>query len=160
MRTTGHVVSILEVDILNVDFLASSLERIGEGSADLVLASKRHPKSIDRRPLKRRILTYMFNQYLKLNFSFPGTDTHGLKTIRTEVAKRLCCLSMTGGEVFQTEIVLLAYQLGYRVVELPLNIREQRATKISVTRRLPKVINIIRELNTSLNRFRAGGSSH
>lgn len=155
MKARGLAISILEADVLNVDFLASSLERIEDGSADFVLASKRHPESIDRRPLKRRLLTFLFNQYLKMHFHFPGTDTHGLKTIRSDVAKVLCHLSVTGGEVFQTEIVLLAYQQKYKVVELPLNLREKRDMKVSITKRLPKVINIVRDLNRSLNRFRA-----
>lgn len=155
LKACGDAVSVLEADVLDVGFLSSSLETIEQKQADFVVASKRHPESLDRRPFKRRVLTFLFNVYLKSHFRFPGTDTHGLKTIRGDVGKALCGFSMTGGEVFQTEIVLLAYRLGYNVIELPLRIREMRGTKVSIRKRMPKVLNIIRELEASLGRFPA-----
>lgn len=150
---SGAVISVLECDVMDTQFLIASTEVLGQGQADFVIASKRHPQSIDRRPFLRRTLTYLFNLWLKTYFAFPGTDTHGLKTIRSEVAKALCALSITGGEVFQTEITLLAYRLGYHVVELPVHIEEQRDTKVKVVRRVPKVINMIGQLRKSLSRF-------
>jgi glycosyltransferase involved in cell wall biosynthesis len=149
----GDAVCILECDVMDAGFLCESLNMIAEGHSDFVVASKRHPGSVDRRPLKRRILTLLFNLWLKYFFDFPGTDTHGLKTIRTDVAGSLCQKTVTGGEVFQTELMLLAYRLGYKVAELPITLSERRAPKVSVVRRLPKVLNIIRELRASLDRF-------
>lgn len=153
LAAKGDIISILECDFLDVDFLARSLAIIEENRGDFVLASKRHPDSIDQRPLKRRLLTYLFNLYLKLCFRLPINDTHGLKTIRTEVAKHLCNLSLTGGEIFQTEIVMLAYRLGYRVIETPIHIHEQRGTSVSILRRIPKVIMVFLQLRRSLSRF-------
>lgn len=150
---TGEVISILECDALNVDFLSDSLQTLEKEGADLVIASKRHPESADGRPFRRRILTYLFNLYLKIFFHFPGTDTHGLKTLRSSAAHSLCNLAVTGGEVFQTEIVLLAHQMGFKVIERPFSIEEKRGTQVSIVKRFPKVLNIIRELKKSLSRF-------
>ncbi len=153
LAAQADMVSILECDAMNVEFLSNSLSAVEGSKADFVVASKRHPESVDRRPFKRRLLTLLFNTYLKLFFNFPGTDTHGLKTIRTDIAKKLCRLSITDEEVFQTELVLLAHCLGYRVIEMPIHIEEQRSTSVSIKKRMPKVINIIKELKKSLNRF-------
>jgi len=153
LNARGDVTVILECDALDVPFMSRSMALIEAGQADFVVGSKRHPESIDQRPLKRRMLTLFFNIALKLFFRFPGTDTHGLKAIRSPVAKELCGKSITGGEVFQTEIILLAHRLGYRVREVPVTIREQRKTKILPMQRLPKIIKIVKEIRLSLRRF-------
>ncbi len=153
MSSTGEAVCILECDAMDISFVSSSLEIIEDDQADFVVASKRHPESHDLRPFKRRMLTCLFNQWLKMFFKFPGSDTHGLKTIRTETAKSICDVSITGGEVFQTELVLLAHRMGFKVIEIPIRLAESRDTKVAIRRRVPKVMNIIAELKKSLSRF-------
>jgi glycosyltransferase involved in cell wall biosynthesis len=153
MSSSGNVICILECDAMDISFVSSSLKIIEENRADFVVASKQHPESCDMRPLKRRMLTYLFNQYLKIFFKFPGSDTHGLKAIRADAAKKLCNATITSGEVLQTELVLLAHRLGFKVKEVPITLKEVRNTKVALRRRLPKVINIVTELRNSLARF-------
>jgi len=154
MSSSGEIVCVLECDVMdNISFISSSITMIEQSKADFVIASKRHPDSVDLRPFKRRMLTYFFNQLLKIFIDFPGTDTHGLKTIRTDIAKKICEASVTEKEIFQTEMVLLAHRMGFRVAELPVHIRERRSTKVSIFKRIPKVIFIIKELRKSLARF-------
>ena len=138
---------------MDASFIKSAGRLFDENQADFVVASKRHPEAVDGRPLQRKVLTFLFNAWLKLFFSFSGTDTHGLKMIRTNFAKELCNIAITDGEVFQTEIVLLAYRLHLRVVEVPIEIKEHRVPTVSVRKRLPKVMNIIRDLKFSLARY-------
>ncbi len=145
-------VCILECDVMQPDFVRTAGTCIRE-AADFVVASKRHPDSVDARPFRRRALTYLFNTYLSLRLGFSGTDTHGLKAIRTPVAKRLAELCVTSGEVLQTELVLIAERLGYSIVEVPLRLEERRCPTVSITRRLPKVVRMIGELRDSLARF-------
>ena len=149
----GDITVILEGDLLDVSFLLKSFSLIEEKKIDFVVGSKRHPEARDQRPWQRRALTLFFNTVLKIFFRFPGTDTHGLKAIRTTAAKELCKKSLTGGEAFQTEIVLLAHKLGYRVEEAPLAIRERRRTKIHPLRRFPKILTIVKDIRRSLKRF-------
>lgn len=148
----AEIVTILECDFLLPEFNRESRELIEKG-ADFVIASKRHKKSIDERPLKRRIITFLFNYYLKVSFKFPGSDTHGLKAIESKKAKKLCDVSITTDEAFQTEIVLLAHKFGYNVTEIPVKIKEKRTALIKIHKRLPKVWTIINELKKSLSRY-------
>jgi glycosyltransferase involved in cell wall biosynthesis len=154
LESQGTHVSILECDFLDSQFVSASIAIFRANHAQFVVGSKRHPQSLDRRPLKRRILTTLYNYvFLRLLIGYPGTDTHGLKSIETPLAKRLCDIAITTDEVFQTEIVLLAWRLGLKIEEVPVQILEKRSPTVSVVRRLPKVVNTVRSLERSLMRF-------
>jgi hypothetical protein len=60
--------------------------------------------------------------------------------------------------VFQTEVVLLGWRLGFRVDESPVDISELRPSPVKVLRRVPKVLNTILELKRSLSCFPAQSS--
>jgi glycosyltransferase involved in cell wall biosynthesis len=152
LESRGTHLSILECDFLDVTFVEESLACFRNGSEFLV-GSKRHPRSIDARPLKRRLLTLGFNRLLNTLVGYPGSDTHGLKSIRSDLAKELCGLAVTTDEVFQTEIVLLAWRRGGRIEELPVRIREVRSSPVSIRRRLPLVLTMVAELRRSMRRF-------
>ena len=154
MAASGTHLSILECDFLDEKFVAASIERFKAGGSRFIVASKRHPGSVDQRPWKRRLLTEGFNRILNALLRYPGSDTHGLKSIETELAQRLCELSQTTDEVFQTEIVLIAWANGVRIDELPIRIEERRATPVSILRRVPMVITVIAQLRRSIRRFR------
>jgi glycosyltransferase involved in cell wall biosynthesis len=154
LQSRGRFVSILECDCLDPDFVSRAVRLLESRDASFVVASKRHPASIDRRPLKRRVLTAVYNQLLLgLIFGYPGSDTHGLKSIEAGCAKRLCELAVTSGETFQTELVLLAWRLGIGIREVPIEIRETRPAPVSVIKRVPKVLHTVQQLRMSLNRF-------
>jgi len=149
----GSHLSILECDVLDSGFVARSIELFATERARFIVASKCHPLSHDERALKRRLLTRLFNLLLRAAFRYPGTDTHGLKSIETALAKQLCAQALTTGEVFQTELVLLAWRQGVDIAELPLDIRETRPTPVSIKRRVPVIWGMLGELRRSLDRF-------
>jgi glycosyltransferase involved in cell wall biosynthesis len=154
LAAQGSHLSILECDFLDAQFVAASLEFFSEGKSRFIVASKRHPDSVDHRPWKRRLLTEAFNRMLNILLGYPGSDTHGLKSIETNLAKRLCELAQTTDEIFQTELVLLAWKNGVTIDELPIRIDERRATPVSILRRVPMVFDLLSQLRRSLRRFR------
>lgn len=154
LDSKGTHLSILECDFLDSGFVARSIAIFKDGRAQLILGSKRHRESLDRRPLKRRALTALYNVILlRLFIGYPGTDTHGLKSMEAKCAKKLCKEAITTDEVFQTEIVLLAWRLGITTSEIPVNIAETRSAPVTVLRRVPKVLDTVRQLKRSLRRF-------
>lgn len=153
MAARGSHLSILECDFLDAGFVASSIDLFAAGASPLILASKRHPLSIDRRPFKRRVLTLAFNMIIRLSTGYPGTDTHGLKSIETELAQRLCRAATTTDEIFQTEIVLVAWRWGVLIEELPITIEERRPAPVTVSRRVPMILRTVEQLRGSLRRF-------
>ncbi len=152
MESRGSHLTILECDCLDVEFVVRCADALGAGRTDFVLAAKPHPDSSDRRPFKRRALTRLYNWIIRTATGYPGADTHGLKSIEAGVAKRLCRLAITTDEVFQTEIVLIAWRLGLRIREVWIDIAETRPTPVNIRQRLPKVLTTVRELRASLQR--------
>jgi hypothetical protein len=154
LQSRGTHLSILECDCLNTDFVSDSIKLFQTQGARFIVASKRHPESFDGRPWRRRAFTFLYNYFfLHIFFSYPGTDTHGLKSMEAACAKQLCELALTSDEVFQTEIVLLAWRLGVNIHERPLRIRETRRSPVAILKRLPQVLNTVRQLQRSLGRF-------
>lgn len=153
LESRGTHISILECDFLDVKFIVKSIELFKDENLRFIIASKRHKDSMDNRPLKRKLLTLGFNLILNTFFRYPGTDTHGLKSIESNLAKKLCSLAETTDEIFQTEIVLIAWKLGEKIKELPISIKEERPVVVSISKRLPKVMNIVLALHKSLARF-------
>jgi hypothetical protein len=156
LACVGSHLSILESDLLEARFVECSMSLFRDAGARFVVGSKRHPDSCDRRPIKRKLLTLGFNLILKAGTGYPGSDTHGLKSMETGLGKRLCELASTSDEVLQTELVLLAWRQGIDVYELPVAITEKRPATVSVARRVPKVIKLVSLLRASLGRFRNG----
>jgi glycosyltransferase involved in cell wall biosynthesis len=157
-QSAGSHLTILECDALSLSFLGESIRIFREQRASVIVGSKRHPRSLDRRPAARRLMTRGFNLLLRALIGYPGSDTHGLKSFEASLARHLCSLAVCGDEVFQTELVLLAWRLGHPVVELPVELEEIRPTPVRIMRRAPKVAPILWELRRSLSRFppRAG----
>jgi GT2 family glycosyltransferase len=154
LQSRGTHLSILECDCLNTDFVSDSIKLFQTQGARFIVASKRHPESFDGRPWRRRAFTFLYNYFfLHIFFSYPGTDTHGLKSMEAACAKQLCELALTSDEVFQTEIVLLAWRLGVNIHERPLRISETRRSPVAILKRLPQVLNTVRQLQRSLGRF-------
>ena len=97
--------------------------------------------------------------FLRIFIGYPGTDTHGLKSIEVNCARKLCQAAITTDEIFQTEIVLLAWRFGMGIEEIPVRIAEMRRAPVTVFRRIPKVVRTIVELKRSLKRFPVGLTS-
>jgi glycosyltransferase involved in cell wall biosynthesis len=159
LESRGTHLSILECDLLDWAFVMNSVSIFRLNAAEVVIGSKRHRESVDKRPLKRRILTALYNRIcIQLLIGYPGTDTHGLKSVEARSARRLCDAASTSDELFQTEIVLLAWRFGMAIEEVPVVISEIRSAPVSVSRRLPKVLNTVWRLKRSLKRFPSNAS--
>lgn len=152
-ESTCPALSVLECDVLSVPFIEHSVRLLAGGTSRFIVGSKRHPQARDLRPPSRRFLTWLFNVLLRLCLRYPGSDTHGLKTMDTALAMRLCDLSIAGDESVQTELVLMAWRLGEQIAELPVDLSEIRATPVSIRRRLPLVVGFIIDLHRSMRRF-------
>ena len=146
----GEYLFVLEADYIILNFVREGLRILREGRYEVVVASKRHPESIDRRGYKRRVLTWGFNSLLRLIFGFKGTDTHGLKAFTIQSAKHLINLSETEGEALQTELILLSQIYNIPIIEIPVQIDEIRAPSISILRRVPKVGRAILDIRKSV----------
>jgi glycosyltransferase involved in cell wall biosynthesis len=135
-NATGDWVANFDIDYFSGPFLTAALAADG----DIVLASKRAPGSDDRRGLLRRAGTLVFNRILRWMFGSQVSDTHGMKLIRRSVVESVLPFVSSTKDLFDTELVLRAERDGYRIVELPVTVEEQRATRSSYLKRVPRTL--------------------
>ena len=120
------------VAIYNVDFydfrLVDFTEKDMNGN-DIIIGSKLAPRSKDNRPAKRKLISFLFNLYLKLFYGFKGTDTHGIKIIRKQVIKSVLPLCKTNSGIFDSEFVLKAQRKGFNITDIPITVEEKRPSR-------------------------------
>jgi glycosyltransferase involved in cell wall biosynthesis len=138
LAAKGDWVFNSDIDYFSGPFMAR-VAAIGE-SADVVLASKRDPESEDRRSLVRRLATWTFNQVLRFMLGSRVSDTHGIKALRREVIADVAESVISRQDLFDTELVIRAEKKGWRVRELPIVVEEQRETKSSLLKRIPRTL--------------------
>ena len=102
---------------------ASLIELIdGLAEADVVIGTRRDPRSVvhRRQPLRRRVLSRLFNVAVRWLFNLSFRDTQcGAKAFRAEAAEQLAGAVRERRWTFDVDLLLTARRLGLRVVERP-----------------------------------------
>jgi glycosyltransferase involved in cell wall biosynthesis len=133
--TGGWVVNV-DIDYFSADFFRAVLA----SDADLVIGSKRDPRSDDRRPALRRLATAVFNLLLRTLFGSRVSDTHGMKGFRKHVLDEFVPVTVSRTDLFDTELVLRAERAGRLIEEVPVVVEELRAARSSLIRRVPRTL--------------------
>lgn len=149
LAATGDWVVTFDIDYFSAAFLAD-LTRLA-GSADLVIASKRDPRSEDRRPLFRRTATLVFNLLLRTVLESRVSDTHGIKAFRTEMAREHAESVLSRKDLFDTELVIRMERADARIVEVPVVVEELRPAKSALFRRVPRTVRGLFAIRRSLS---------
>lgn len=113
--------------------------------ADVVVGSKRHPKSDIVYPPQRRVLSKCFNMLVRALLRLPLSDTQcGFKVFKRRVLEDVVSKLRVKGYAFDVELLLLAYRRGYRIVEAPIVLRhrERRIAARSILRMLADLLRI------------------
>src|ERR1700674_257996 len=136
LEAHADLVVIFNADLWCPRFFRDAVSLLQNGF-DLVISSKRHPASVDRRPPLRRFIKWSFNTFLRAAFAFEGTDTHGMKAFRRSRVVDIVSQCRTEREVFDTELVLRCQRAGLKMRELPVEVRENRAPRLGLLKRIP-----------------------
>lgn len=127
-----------DIDYFSRRFVDEVLEN--RDLADIILASKRDPRTEDRRSPLRRLGTRVFNVILRSLFNSAVTDTHGMKAIRRPVLDTIMPQVVNTQDLFDTELVLRAERAGYRITEVPAVVEELRPARSSYLKRVPRTL--------------------
>jgi len=139
-EAAGRFIVCDEIDLCDVGFYKDALALLADDRADMVVGSKAMAESKDDRPLMRRVATRVLNGMLRIGVGFKGTDTHGLKAFNRKRLLPVVSRCQLGKDLFASEFVIRTEREGFRVVEIPLRIREMRAPSINLYRRIPKAL--------------------
>jgi glycosyltransferase involved in cell wall biosynthesis len=152
MASRGEFVVTFDVDYYELGFVdrALALLEAGDRAAVVVVASKRATGSRDERPWPRRFVTAVFGWMLRVGFSLTASETHGMKAMRSAPIETLLRQCRFASDLFDTELVIRAERAGLGVAELPARTREQRPSRTSIWRRVPRTLVGLVELRVTL----------
>jgi len=139
-RARGKFIISDEIDILDVGFYRRALEALVFDQADLVVGSKLHADSQDKRPFMRHVASKVITGMLRVFLGFKGTDTHGLKAFHRERLIPVVHSCIVDKDLFASEFVIRAERSEYRILEIPIEILEKRAPSINLFKRVPNVL--------------------
>ena len=143
LQSRGDWVVNFDIDYFSGEFLSTLLDQPAD--VDLVIGSKRDPRSEDRRPFVRRLATSVFNVLLTVILGSKVSDTHGMKGFRRELVDTIAPQVVSTKDLFDTELVVRAERAGYRIVEVPVVVEEMRTARSSLIKRAPRtVVGLIR----------------
>lgn len=140
LEARGDFVLCDEIDILDTRFYRRALAALRADQCDMVVGSKLHPDSLDRRPVFRTFATRVINLMLRVVVGFKGTDTHGLKAFRRDRLLPVVNRCVVDKDLFASELVIRTERAEFRILEVPVEIVEKRKPSIDLVRRVPNVL--------------------
>lgn len=121
----GELVLLIDGDLdILPDGLPEFLQTLERENADIVIGSKRHPKSQVQYPWHRRIASAVYFWLVRLFIGLPITDTQtGMKLFRRSVLGDALDRMLVKTYAFDLELLAIAYGRGARIAEAPVTIR-------------------------------------
>ncbi|OGK46606.1 hypothetical protein A2963_02645 [Candidatus Roizmanbacteria bacterium RIFCSPLOWO2_01_FULL_40_13] len=123
-----------DIDFWDVEFIELSLLLLNR--YDFVIGSKNLGKSIDKRPIGRKVISKLLEYFLKLYFGVPFSDTHGMKALKRRLVLPYIDEVQSQNHFFDSELLIMCHYLRYSFKELPVSLSEIRSTRFSFLIRL------------------------
>ncbi len=121
----GNYVMLLDGDLdINPKQTPYFFEEMVTKRADVVIGSKRHPKSVVQYPWHRRIVSACYFAFVRLFVGLPITDTQtGMKLFKREVLGAALDRMLVKAYAFDLELLAIAAGRGAKIAEAPVVIR-------------------------------------
>ena len=121
----GELVLLLDGDLeILPGYMSGFIGVMESEKADIVIGSKRHPKSRVRYPWHRRLASSVYFSLVRFFIGIPVTDTQtGMKLFRREVLGEALERMLVKAYAFDLELLSIAYGRGAKIAEAPVAIR-------------------------------------
>lgn len=122
-KARGKISVYIDVDLdISPKYIPRLIKQIKSG-CDISTSSKRHPKSETKSPFLRSVLSGGFNFLVRVILgSKLYSHQDGLKAFKTDVIKKLLPYVKDNRWFWDTEILVIAQWLGYKIGEVPTTI--------------------------------------
>lgn len=112
---------------VNLDFIPAGVKLLDE--YDVVIGSKRLTTELDKRPLARRLSSKAYHSMVRQFFGTELTDTTCVKVYRKDKILSIIERIPTTSRIFETELIVEAQREGFKIVELPVIVKEHRQSR-------------------------------
>ncbi len=150
LKAEGEILIIDDLDVLDLDFWIQGLKLLGSGNIDFVQGSKILAGKADKRPIVRKAATLTLTFLLRVLLGYDGTDTHGPKVIWRKAIDGIPTQCGFELDMFPTEFVIRTQRAGVNIREIPIHLREIRATPLPLIKRIPRALRDIWRLHRTM----------
>lgn len=130
----SDVRSYMDVDLsTGIEAFPELARAVAEDGYGVAIGSRLMKGSRVTRSLKRRILTTGYNTMIKSMFFTRFSDAQcGFKAISRDVAERVLPRIENNNWFFDTELLILAEKMGYRIKDVPVRWVEDTDTRVKI----------------------------
>lgn len=134
LNSPMDIVSYMDVDLsTSLEAFPALIDAIANGGYDVAIGSRLEAQSRITRSIKRRVLTRGYNTIIKAMFFTGFSDAQcGFKAVSREAAQRIVPLIEDNNWFFDTELLILAEKMGYRVKDVPVEWVEDTDTRVKI----------------------------
>ncbi len=129
-NSTGDIIVFLDSDLeINPFQVGKLLKAMRDNNADIAVGSKRHKDSNVKYTFQRTILSLGYYLMIKFLFNLNVTDTQaGIKVFQRKVLENIFPKVLCKKYAFDVEILAVAAQKGFTIVEVPIDVIFSRNT--------------------------------
>ena len=134
LSSEADVVAYMDVDLsTNLWSFLPLIAPLASGHSDLAIGSRLLRGAHVTRQWKREVISRCYNLLIKVMFRNRFTDAQcGFKAIKRSVAEKLLPQVEDGEWFFDTELLLLAEERGYRISEVPVDWVEDLDSRVDI----------------------------
>lgn len=157
-NSQAALLSYMDVDLsADLDAFPAMIASLESSSCDIVVGSRLLNRETTKRSLKREIMSRGYNALIKALFRTKFSDSQcGFKAITSAAARRLIPLLEDEGWFMDTELLVIAEKLGYRILDQPVTWVDDPDTRVrlwsTVAHDIRGLIRLRRNLPAILNR--------
>jgi len=129
-------VSYMDVDLsTNLYAFPPMIEALISGGFDIGIGSRLLKASTTLRSFKREVISRGYNLLVKAFFATKFSDAQcGFKALTRQAADALIPVAEDNGWFFDSEILVIAEKLGYRIFDLPVSWVEDMDSRVKIVR--------------------------
>ncbi len=130
----ADILSYMDVDLSsNLYAFPPLIEALISGGFDIGIGSRLLKASTTRRSFKREVISRTYNLLVKSFFFTKFSDAQcGFKSIAKGAAGKLLPMIEDTGWFFDTELLVIAEKLGYRIFDLPVSWVEDLDSRVKI----------------------------
>ncbi len=155
------IVSYMDVDLsTGLEAFPALIGAIADGGHDVAVGSRLAAEARIRRSIKRRVLTRGYNTLIKaLFFTHFGDAQCGFKAVSRRAAQHIIPLIEDNNWFFDTELLVLAEKMGYRLKDVPVVWVEDTDTRVKIAATVWEDLRGLIRLRTQRPWLRADGEA-